>query len=143
VLILAAGVLAPRHEVKKTRHADVHLFVVGVSAALGAELALADGVEDAGLAPEVVGELALVALGTVVLVVELAADFLGGLWADDLSLDGVGEEAVEAVLAVAHVEMDAGVEAAVDVLLHAFHGAAAFIDGEVLISTQILNSVQF
>lgn len=57
---------------------------------------------------------AFVALGAVVLVIQLAADFFGGFGLDDLSLDGMGEQAVEAVLAVPHVEVDAGVEASFD-----------------------------
>ena len=87
------------------------------------------------------GELALVALGTVVLIVELLADFLGGLWLDDLALDGVREEAVEAVLAVAHVEVDARVVAAVDVLLVALSRTRTLVDCEVLFGAEFFDGV--
>lgn len=84
---------------------------------------------------------ALVALGAVVLVVQLAADVLGGFRLDDLPLDGVGEEAVEAILAVAHVEVDAGVVAPLNMELAALlTGVAilrlAFADCEVLIGAE-------
>jgi hypothetical protein len=69
VLVLAVLVLAPSHEVKKTGHADVHLLLVGEAALSVGELALPEGVVDAGLAPEVVGELTPVACGAIVLVV--------------------------------------------------------------------------
>ena len=63
---------------------------------------------------------ALVALGTEIFIIEFAADLLGGFWLDDLPFDGVGEKAVEAVLAVSHVEVDAGVVAAFNVKFSAF-----------------------
>ena len=87
-------------------------------------------------------ELAPIAQGTVVLEVELLADLLGGLWLDDLTLDGVGEEAVEAVLAVAHVEVDAGVEAAFDMGLLALFCAVALVDCEELVSAEVLYHFQ-
>lgn len=85
-------------------------------------------------------ELAPIARGAVVLEVELLADFLGGFWLDDLSLDGVGEEAVESVLAVSHVEVDAGVVAAVHMGFAALAGALA--DGEVLLGTEVFYGLQ-
>jgi hypothetical protein len=87
-------------------------------------------------------KLALVAEGAVIFVVELAADLFGGFWADELSFDGVGEEAVEAVLAVAHVEMDAGVEAALHVRLVALGSVGALVDCEVLVRTEVLYHLQ-
>jgi hypothetical protein len=63
---------------------------------------------------------ASIAKGTIIFVVQLFADFLGWLWLDDLSFDGVGEKAVESVFAVAHVEVDAGVIASVNMRFTAF-----------------------
>jgi hypothetical protein len=120
VLILAVLVFASGHEVKKTRHADVYLFVVGESAGLCGELALSKRIVYARLCAEIVGKSAFVALGAVVLVIEFAAEFLGWFWFDDLPFDGVGKKAVESVLAVAHVEVDAGVVAAFDMGFAAF-----------------------
>lgn len=59
-----------------------------------------------------------------------------------MSFDGMREETVEAVLAVTHVEMYAWVKAAIDVLLAALGGVGAFIDGEVLVGTEVLDGVQ-
>lgn len=69
MLVLAVLVLASSHEVKKTGHSRVHLRLVREAALSIGELALAQRVVDAGLVPEIMGELALVALRTVVLVV--------------------------------------------------------------------------
>ena len=143
MLVFARRVLAPGHEIEEARHSDVDLLLVRVSALSCSELALPKRVVHAGLASEVVGKLAFVALGTVVLIVQLAADFLGGFGAHDLALDGVREEAVEAVLAVSHVEMNAGVEAAIDVLFAAAGRVGAFIDCEVLVRTEVLDRVEF
>lgn len=143
MLVLAVlGVLAPAHEIKETGDIGVHLLLVGVATALGRKLAVPDRIVDAGLLPQVVAELALVSLGAVILVVELTADLLGGFWADELSFDGVGEEAVEAVLAVPHVEVDAGVEAALHVGLLALVGRAALVDCEELVRAEVLNHLQ-
>lgn len=78
-------------------------------------------------------ELAFVSLGAVILVVELTADLLGGFGTDELPLDGVGEKAVEAVLAVPHVEMDAGVETTFHVGLLALVRGVALVDCEKLV----------
>ena len=91
---------------------------------------------------------ALVALGTIVLIVKLPADILGGLWLDDLSLDGVREEAIEAILAVAHVEVDAWVEAPFNMELATLLadlsvGALAFADSKVLICTETFYLLEF
>jgi hypothetical protein len=142
VSILALGIFAPGHEVKKAGDAHVHFLLVGKATVLGGEFAFAHGVEDAGFAAEVVGKAALVALGAVVLVVEFTADVFGGFGFDDLSFDGVGEEAIEAVLAVAHVVVDAGVAGAFDVVLVAEGVVGAFVDGEVLFGAEVLDVVQ-
>ncbi len=63
------GILASAHEVEEAGDIGIDLLFMGVATALGGELAVSDGVVDAGLIAEVVAELALVALGTVVLVV--------------------------------------------------------------------------
>ena len=94
------------------------------------------------------GKSAFVALGTIVFVVEFAANVFGGLRLDNLSFDGVGEEAVEAVLAVAHVEVDAGIEAPFNMELSALGTllsvlSLAFADREVLIRAEPLDGVQF
>jgi hypothetical protein len=147
VLVFALVVLAASHKVKKARHVDVDFLFVGKAALLVGELALSHGVVDAGELAEVVGEPALVALGAIVLVVEFAADFLGGIGLDDLSLDGVGEKAVEAVLAVAHVEVDAGIVATLNMELSAFGAlrslsSRTFVYRKVLVCAQVLNLVQ-
>lgn len=114
-----------------------------VSALSCAELAFPKRVVNASLASEIMRKLAFVALRTVVLIVQLPADFLSRLRAHDLPLDGVGKEAVEAVLAVSHVEMNAGVKAAIDVLLATLGRVGTFIDCEVLVRTEVLDGVQF
>lgn len=86
------------------------------------------------------GELAFVALRTVVLIVQFLAHLFGGLWLDDLSLDGVGEEAIEAILAVAHVEVNAGVVAAIDMMLATL--ARALVYCEVLLRAKVLNGLK-
>lgn len=86
------------------------------------------------------GELAAIAERTVILEVQLLANLFGGLWLDDLSLDGVGEEAVEAVLAVSHVEVDAWVVAAIDMGLAALTGA--LVDCEVLFGAEVFYGLQ-
>jgi hypothetical protein len=94
-----------------------------------------------------VRKAALVALGTIVLIIEFFADVFGRFWLDDLSFDGVGEEAVEAVLAVAHVEVDAGIVATIGMCLAALgflalcSSSLAFIDCEILISAHILDHI--
>lgn len=140
MLVLAVLVLASSHEVKKTGHGGVDLGLVREAALPVGELALAERVVDAGLVAQAVGELALVALGAVVLVVELLAHLLGGLGLDDLPLDGVREEAVEAVLAVAHVEVDARVVAPVHVVLPALAGA--LVHREVLLRAEVFDGLE-
>ena len=148
VLVLAVIVFAASHEVEKAGHVDIHLFLVGKPASFVWKLALAHGVEDAGFFAEVVGKPALVALGAVVFVVEFAADVFVGFGLDDLSFDGVGKKAVEAVLAVAHVEVDARVEAAIGVVFAVLAGsllpvgAGALVDCKVLIGTEVLDIFQ-
>jgi hypothetical protein len=142
VFVFAVLVFAASHKVEKTRHTDVDFLLVRKAAAVVAELALSQRVVDAGFSAEVVGKPAFVALGAVVLVVEFAADFLGGFGLDDLALDGVGEEAVEAVLAVPHVEVNARIVASLHVVLEAFSLTGAFVDCEVLVRAQILDIFQ-
>lgn len=94
------------------------------------------------------GEAALVTLGTIVLIIKFPADILGGFWFDDLPLDGVREKTVEAILAVAHVEVDAGVEASFNMkfatlLSELSVGTGAFADSKVLISTEPFNLFKF
>lgn len=93
------------------------------------------------------GVAALVALGAVVLVVKFAANFFGGFWLDDLSLDGVREEAVEAVLAIAHVEVDAGVKASFNMEFAALgsllgRGSRTFIDCEILVGAEVFDTLK-
>lgn len=144
VLVLAVVVLAATHKVEKAGNINIDFFLVRKTALRVVELALSERVVDAGLVAEVVGEPALVALGAVVVVVEFPADVLGGFWSDDLPLDGVREEAVEAIFAVPHVEVNAGVVASVDVDLPALRVllsvlALALADCEVLVRAKILD----
>lgn len=110
---------------------------------LGRKFAFAHRVEYAWLPAEVMRKAAFVSLGTVVLIIEFAADVFGGFGLDDLSFDGVREEAIEAVLAVAHVVVNAGVEGAVDVVLVADGVAGALVDCEVLFRAEVLDVFQF
>ena len=111
------------------------------TASLSAEFALPHRVVHAGLVPQVVAETASVSHRTVVIVVELTADVFGWLGLDDLSLDGVAEVAVEAVLAVTHVEVDAGVEIAVDMLLPAV-AVGALVHCKILVWTVVFDLFQ-
>lgn len=142
LVLTILGILAPTHKVEKTGNVGVHLLLVRITTTLSRKFAISNRVEDAGLTPEVVAKLALVPLGTVILVIELAADVLGGLRADKLSLDGVGEEAIESVFAISHVEMNAGVEAPLHVGLGALPGVVALVDREVLVRAEVLNHLQ-
>lgn len=147
VLVLASVVLAATHEVEKAGDVDVDFLLVGKPALGVLELTLSQGVVDAGLIAEVMGKATLVTLGAVVIVVELSADILCWLGSDDLPLDGVREEAVEAVLAVAHVEVNAGVVASVDVDLSTLRIllpvlALALADCKVLVGAKILDLLQ-
>jgi hypothetical protein len=89
-----------------------------------------------------VGKFASVSLGAVVFVVEFSANLFGGFWANDLPANGVGEETVEAVLAVSHVEMNAGIVASIDVISVALGGVRALVDCKVLICAVVLHEVQ-
>ena len=94
------------------------------------------------------GEATLVAIGTVVFVIEFSANIFIGFRSDDLSFDGVREEAVEAILAVAHVEVDAGVEASVDVIFSTLGRllslrVGTFVDCEVLVCAESFDGLQF
>jgi hypothetical protein len=84
-----------------------------------------------------VGVLALVSSGTVVLVVELLASFLGWLWPGNLALEGVREMAAEAIFAVAHIVVDAWVEAPFNMVLTLT--LVALLNGEVLVGAKILD----
>lgn len=93
-------------------------------------------------------EATFVAIGAVVFVIEFSANVFIGFRSDDLSFDRVREEAVEAVLAVAHVEVDAGVEASIDVVFTTFGrllplGVRAFVDCEVLVCAKSFDGLQF
>ena len=116
---------------------------MGVAAVLAGELALAQGVVHAGVGLEVVGVSALASHRAVVVVVELLAGVLVGLGADDLAPQAVGKMAVEPVLAVPREVMDAGVEAAVDVLLGALLRSGALLHGEVLVSAVAADRLEF
>jgi predicted ATPase len=112
------------------------------------ELTLSQRVKDARFVAKVVGKATLVALGAVVLVVELAADIFGGFWLDDLPFDGVREMAVEAVFAVAHIEVNARVVASINMVLAALLSdlstlALAFADSKVLVGAEILDTLKF
>lgn len=85
-------------------------------------------------------ELATIARGTVILQIELLANFFGGFGLDDLSLDGMGEETIEAILAISHVEMDTGVVAAVHMGFAALAGT--LVDGEILFGTEVFYRLQ-
>lgn len=98
---------------------------------------------DAGVFSEVVGVSAFVSVGAVVFVVEFFAGVFGGFGSVDLSFEGVGEVAAESVLAVSHVVMNAGVEAAIDVFLAAVFLSFAFFDCEVLVGTEVFDHFQF
>ena len=94
------------------------------------------------------GEATFVAIGTVVFVIEFSADVFIGLRPDDLSFDGVRKEAVETVFAVAHVEVDAGVETSVYVIFSTFGRLLslrmwAFVDCKVLICAESFDGFQF
>ena len=83
-------------------------------------------------------KLAFVSLRTVVFVIEFAADVFGWVWFDDLSFDGMRKKAVEAVFAIASVEVNAGIVDSFDMCLMVlaeltFLAAGAFVDCEVLI----------
>lgn len=88
------------------------------------------------------GKLASVSLRAIVFVVEFSADLFSGFWADNLSANGVGEEAVEAILAVSHVEMNARVVASIDMVLVALGRVRALVDCKVLICTVTLHEIQ-
>jgi hypothetical protein len=138
--ILAILVLASSHKIEETWHTDIHLLFVRKTTLPIRKFTLSQGVIDTGLASEVVGELASIAQWTIIFVIKLLADLLGGLWLDDLSFDGMREETVESVLAVAHVEMDAGVVAAVDVGFTALAGA--LIHCEVMLRAKVFYGLQ-
>lgn len=135
-------ILAPTHKVEKTGNVRVHLLLVRVTTTLSRKFAISNRVVDTRLTPEVVAELTLVPQGTVVLIIQLAADLLGRLRSNQLSLDGVGEEAIESVFAITHVEMNAGVEAALHVGLGALPSVVALVDREVLVRAEVLNHLQ-
>lgn len=111
MLILAVFVLTALHEVKKTRHADVYLLLMGKPALFCRKFAFSKGVVNAWFISEVVAETTFVALRTVIFIIKFAADVFGRIRLDDLAFNGVRKKAVKAVFAVAHVEMDAGIEA--------------------------------
>lgn len=83
------------------------------------------------------GVFALVSGGAIVFVVEFFAGFLGWLWPGDLSLEGVREVAAEAILAVAHIVVNAGIETSFDMILAL--GLVALINSEVLVGTKVLD----
>jgi len=142
VLVLAGIVFAPSHKVEKTWHCNIHLCWVWIAARFVAEFAFPHWVVYAWFVAEIVGKLASVSLGAVVFVVEFSTDLFGRFWADNLSANGVWEEAVEAILAVSHVEMNARVVASIDVVLVALGRVRALVDCKVLICTVILHEIQ-
>ena len=93
------------------------------------------------------GKTTFVALRTIVLVVKLSANVFGWLRSNNLPFDRVRKKTVEAVLAVSHVEMDAWVKASLYVQFSTFStllggSSRAFIDCEVLVSTQIFDALK-
>lgn len=111
------------------------------------ELALSQRVINTGLVVEVVGKPAPVPLGAIVVVIKLSAYVFCRLGADDLSLDGVREKAVEAIFTIPHVEVNAGVVASIDMDLAALGVlltilALALADCEVLVGTKIFDLLQ-
>lgn len=100
------------------------------------EFALTDGVVDAGVVSKVMRAAAFVAHRTSPVVVELLACLFLRRRTDNDSLDRVRKQAVEAVLAVTRVEVDAGIEATVDMGPSAVDVTTALVYREILIRTQ-------
>lgn len=88
---------------------------MGVTAAVGGKLALAEGVVDAWVLAEIVRELAFSTHRAVIFVVKLLACLFRGLGLHDLASDRVGEQAVEAIFAVSLIKVDARIVAAINV----------------------------
>lgn len=89
-----------------------------------------------------------VALGTVVFVIEFAANFFRGFWLDDLSLDRVRKKAIEAIFAVSHIEVDARIVATINMNFSALGLAVrtlslAFTDSEVLVRAESFDGLKF
>jgi hypothetical protein len=80
--------------------------------------------------------LAFISDGAVVFVIQFFAGFLCRLRLDDLSLDRVGEQTIEAVFAIAHVIVDAGVEASINMLFFT-NFLMTFVNSEILFRTHI------
>ena len=70
-----------------------------------------------------------------VFIVKLFTCLRVGIGSYDLPPDGVGKVAVEAIFAVAHVVVNAGVKASIDVFLATFLRVFALIDSEILLPT--------
>ena len=82
------------------------------------------------------GESALATLGTVVFVIEFSADVFGRFWLENLSFDGVGEEAVEAILAVPGKIMDARIHIFRLMLFATLLGIATLLNSKILFGAQ-------
>lgn len=149
VFVLALLVFASSHKVKKTRYANVYLLIVRKTARLGWKFAFSQRIVDTSLSAEVVRETTFVALGTIIFVIEFAANFFGGFWLDDLSLDGVRKKTVETVFAVSHVKVDAWIVATINMHFStlALHvrtlSSLAFTDSEVLVSAESFDVFKF
>ena len=142
MLVLAVVVLASHHQVKKTRNAHVHPLVVRKTTPLRRKLAFTHRIEHARLLTQIVRVSAFVSKRAKIFEIEFFADVFGGFWLDNLALDRVREEAVEAILAVTHVEVDAWIEASVHMVLAAFLRVVTFIHCEILVRTEILHRLQ-
>ena len=92
---------------------------------------------------QVVGVSALTSHRAIVVVVELLAGVLVGFGADDLATQAVRKMAVEPILTVAGEVVDAGIEAAVDMLFAAFLRSWTLLYCEVLMSAITADRLQF
>lgn len=147
VFVFALLVLASSHKVKKTRHTNVYLFLVRKTASVGWKLAFPQRIVDTGLVAEVVRITTLVALWTVIFVIEFATNFFWGFWFDDLSLNWVRKKAIEPIFAVSHIEVDAWIVATINMnfctLALSVGASLAFSDSKELVGAESFDEFKF
>jgi hypothetical protein len=75
---------------------------------LASILAFSKWIVDARFVSKIMRKSALVSLWTIIFIVEFATHVLWWLWLDNISLDRMRKKAVEAVLAITHIKVNAG-----------------------------------
>lgn len=96
---------------------------------------------NAGFVSEIMRESASFSLRTIIFIIQFPAYFFWGFRSNNLSFDGVWKQAIESILAIAHIKMNAWIIASIEMYFFAMFFAWTFIDSKILIRAHLLDEI--